>query len=69
MMQGGTEKSVMLEHLYHYFPTINSTNTLAVNMAEQGRSMALSFMRTGRLVGKDEADDNSSLLLAGYISP
>ena len=26
----------MLEHLYHYFPTINSTNTLAVNMAEQG---------------------------------
>lgn len=26
----------MLEHLYHYFPTINSTQTLAVNMAEQG---------------------------------
>ena len=26
----------MLEHLYHYFPTIDSTNTLAVNMAEQG---------------------------------
>ncbi len=24
------------EHLYHYFPTIDSTNTLAVNMAKQG---------------------------------
>ncbi len=30
------KKSVMQEHLYHYFPTIDSTNTLAVNMAEQG---------------------------------
>jgi BirA family biotin operon repressor/biotin-[acetyl-CoA-carboxylase] ligase len=34
------KKPVMQEqlyhHLYHYFPTIDSTNTLAVNMAEQG---------------------------------